>query len=107
MPVLVRKRQAGFLVFDVFKLDETRVSRILLIDFYFIHSKFKYDYNKTKRNEVKSTEIRFLLTGGVVLQSFYPKPECEWLTEKIWSELVSYSNQMNGQSLLNHVKDNV
>jgi dynein heavy chain len=39
------------------------------------------------KNELNSTELRFLLTGGVALGAEYPECPATWMTKQAWGEM--------------------
>ncbi|XP_028831809.1 dynein heavy chain 3, axonemal isoform X2 [Denticeps clupeoides] len=59
------------------------------------------------KGQVDDLVWRFLLTGGIALETPHPNPAPEWLSEKSWSELVRASKLPHLNGLCEHVQDNV
>jgi len=58
------------------------------------------------RGQIDDEVWRFLLTGGVALDTPHPNPAPDWLSDKSWAEFVRASCLTNLQGLMEHVRDN-
>lgn len=61
-------------------------------------------FNRGKINEL---EWRQLLTGGVTSCIPDDKPNCDWLTDRAWAEIVALSDLPTFKGLAQHFKAHV
>ncbi len=66
------------------------------------------------RNQIDAIELRFLLTGGALLDAKIPPNPCSsnstndnWLTDDVWTQLVALSRMNGFQGLIDHVSKNL
>ena len=57
--------------------------------------------------ELDTSELTFLLTGGVALGEDYGEIPADWISEKMWGELNRLSSCNSMKTFLPHFKNNL